>query len=64
MYTSRSNWNRGIIGQKITTDYYNFERGREYKHHETTITEDNNGSQERNNRIQAGNRCIFYLKYR
>ncbi|CAG9826824.1 unnamed protein product [Diabrotica balteata] len=62
MYMSRNNQSGDRIGQKITINDFNFERVREFKYLGITITEDNNASQEINNRIQAGNRCLFALQ--
>lgn len=58
MFTSRTYRNRDTIGQNINIDDYNFERVGECKYLETTISEDNNRSQEINNKIQFGNRCL------
>lgn len=62
MYTSRRVQNRDRIGQNITIGNHNFERVKEFKYLGTTITEDNVGSEEINNRIQAGNRCLYALQ--
>ncbi|CAG9826865.1 unnamed protein product [Diabrotica balteata] len=61
MYMSRNNQSRDrTIDGSI--DDFNFELVRELKYIRTTVTEDNNGSQEINYMIQAGNRCLFALQ--
>ncbi|CAG9833989.1 unnamed protein product [Diabrotica balteata] len=62
MYMSHNNQSRDRIGKNIAIDEFKFERIREFNYFGTKITEDNNGSQEINNRIQVGTRCLFALQ--
>ncbi|CAG9832524.1 unnamed protein product [Diabrotica balteata] len=52
-YQKKNNQSRDRIGQNITIDDFNFERVREFKYLGTTITEDNNGTEEINNRYRS-----------
>ena len=53
--------NRDRIGQNFSIEDYNFERARQFKYLGTNISENNEITEEINNRIQAGNRCLFAL---
>ena len=62
MYLSRNVRNRDRIGQNFSIEDYNFERARQFKYLGTNISENNEITEEINNRIQAGNRCLFALQ--
>lgn len=53
MYMSRNNRNRNRFRQNITIDDLNFKSVSEFKYLGITVTEENYGSQEINNWIQA-----------
>lgn len=62
MYSTRHNQRRDRIGQNITMDEYNFERVKKFKYLGTMLTENNDGTEEINSRIQAGNRCLYAVQ--
>lgn len=59
MYSTRNNRIRDRVGQNITIDDYNFERVKKFKYLGTTLSEDTDGTEEINCRIQAGNKCLY-----
>lgn len=62
MYTTRNEQHRDRLGQNITMDDYNFERVKKFKYLGTTLTENTDGTEEINCRIQAGNRCLYAVQ--
>lgn len=53
---------RDKVGQNLTKDPYNFERVEPFKYLGTTITADNDITEETKARIQTSNRCMYSVK--